>query len=111
MLLRPASLILLGVAAWLLTTGTSLAAGLILAGVAIGRVWWRCTGRRSRFLIPLGIAIMLGTSLTSWHAAKHITISGSYVTSTVGQAAPYDLIISGSNNFITTIQGTGSSDT
>jgi class 3 adenylate cyclase len=105
MLLRPASLILLVVAAWLLTTGTSLAAGFILAGVAIGRVWWRCTGRRSRFLIPLGIAIMLGTSLTSWNTAKQITISGSYVTSTVGQAATYDLIISGSNNFITTIQG------
>jgi class 3 adenylate cyclase len=104
-LLRPASLIPLGVAAWLLTTGTSVAAGLILAGVAIGRVWWRCTGRRSRFLIALGIAIMLGTSLTSWDLAKQITISGSHVTSTVGQSAIYDLIISGSNNLITTVQG------
>jgi len=104
-LLRPASFIPLIVAAWLLTTGTSLVAGLILAGVALGRVWWRGTGRRSRFLIPLGIALMLSISLTSRGVAKPIKIRGSHVTATVGQAATYNLIISGSHNVITTVQG------
>jgi hypothetical protein len=86
-LLRPGELIPPVVAACLLVSPLLLfpTGGAVLAGVTLGRVWSRHTGRRGYFLLALGAAIMLGAVFTRWSSITNSGfIIGGLVTAACG---------------------------
>ena len=91
--LHPGILIPLAVAAFLLTAplwlpstmGIVPMAGIIVAGLALGRAWVRRTGRRGYVLLAVGAALILGGVWASWGGGpKTGVIIGGVVTTAWG---------------------------
>ncbi len=92
-LLRPATLVPLCVAAFLMlspiflfpTAGTFPAAGAILASVIAGIVWARRTGRSGSFLCSLGLGIASGALWTNWgQVTNALFVLGGLIVAAVG---------------------------